>query len=254
MTSDVSFLLIAATILSFLVVVYIIVFFLFHLKKSKSFQREKEQLQMTFQQELLRTQLEIQEQTFLKISQEIHDNIGQALILAKMNITLIDINNSSNRPEKIKETEFLLEKAIRDLRNLAKTINSDYIIDLGLLNAIRFEINLISKIVPFQINFSIEGEEYEIEQQYVLIIFRIFQEILNNVIKHSKAVKVDIIIGYKKEGFVLEVIDNGQGYTPFSKSGLGINNMHRRSQLIGAILNINSTAGVGTSVKLFLPA
>ena len=101
---------------------------------------KKKQLQVDFKQELLRTQLEIQEQTLKNISQEIHDNIGQGLTLAKLNLSLMNANEPHGLAGKIEDSKKLVAKAINDLRDIAKGLNSDNIVAIGLVRAIEYEL------------------------------------------------------------------------------------------------------------------
>ena len=105
--------------------------------------REKEKIQSQFQQTLLQSQLEIQEQTLHNISQEIHDNIGQVLSLTKLNIQTIDIYQPEKALIKINDSRELLTNAIRDLRNLARSMNTAYISEMGLLRSIGYEVEMI---------------------------------------------------------------------------------------------------------------
>src|SRR5450755_3837814 len=96
-------------------VVFIIAFFFIYRRRHLRYLYEKQQLTLSFEQELLKTRLEIQEQTFRNISQEIHDNIGQVLSLAKLNISTMDISHPDNLIQKIIDSEKLISKAIHDL-------------------------------------------------------------------------------------------------------------------------------------------
>src|SRR4030095_12429387 len=97
---------IIATSLVFLLLgVFLVSFLIFHKRKQKANKKEKEKLQSQFQQELLRTQLEIQEQTLKNISQEIHDNIGQVLSLAKLNLNRMDPSRPTDLEEKIRDSK-----------------------------------------------------------------------------------------------------------------------------------------------------
>src|SRR5688572_9146634 len=111
---------IVAGTIAFMVLACIIILILFFYSKRKNaLLFEREELKNQFNQTLLQSQLEIQEQTLNKISQEIHDNIGQVLSLAKLNVTTIDICQPEKARVKIADSRELLTKAIQDLRNLA---------------------------------------------------------------------------------------------------------------------------------------
>ena len=223
---------------------------------------EKEQLRISYERELLKTQLEIREQTFKNISQEIHDNIGQVLSLAKLNLSTMD-PGLPDLEQKINDSKKLVSQAIRDLRNLSHGLNTDYISDLGLLRAIEHELESIRKTGGYATELITEGTVYSIDKQSELIIFRIIQESLNNIVKHAASQKIIIYLRYRPEELVLSIRDDGKGFdlTPLSEPsnfnasfGLGIKNMHNRARLIGAGFLISSTLEEGTCVMITVPA
>ena len=224
--------------------------------------REKKDMENIFSQTLLQTQLEIQEQTLKTISQEIHDNIGQVLSLAKLNLNTIDITKQDELLEKISGSKQLVSKAIQDLRDLSKSLNTDNIAAIGLLRAIEYELDLIKKAGEHQTVLEINGSIIRPDPQKELIVFRIVQELLNNIIKHAEAKLIKVQANYSSAELELTISDDGKGFNlePIEKeentdngSGLGIRNMHNRAKLIGADFTMNSIAGQGTTVKLKLP-
>ena len=124
---------------------YVIYFLLVYQRRKLVNFHEKEELQHHFRQELLRTQLEIQEQTFKNISLEIHDNIGQVLSLARLNVNTMKPENAKDVEEKIEHSDQLIGKAIQDLRDLSKSLNTAFITDAGLIGAIEYEMGLVKK-------------------------------------------------------------------------------------------------------------
>jgi two-component system, NarL family, sensor kinase len=246
--------------IAFLVLSGFVIFFLlmFMRRKTKNI-LEKEQLRSEFQQELLQTQLEIQEQTLKTISQEIHDNIGQVLSLAKLNLNTMDITKQDKLQEKISDSKKLISKAIQDLRDLSRSMNTDNIEAIGLVQAIEYEMDMIRK-TGFKTELNTEGSIIRLEPQKELILFRIIQEVLNNIIKHSEASAITAKISYLEKEIKIEVKDNGKGFdlTPLDKNetsgfGLGIRNMHNRAKLIGADFTMSSNIGEGTAVALTMP-
>jgi two-component system, NarL family, sensor kinase len=255
---------------AFAVLIFLIITFLFwrniKLKKrefsllQKQKLDEKLNLQNEFQQTLLRTQLEIQEQTLKNISWEIHDNIGQILSLAKLNLGTVDMNDPVTIHEKIDDSKNLISKAIQDLRDVAKSLNTDHIITLGLAKSIEQELEIIKKTGWFETIFETNGEIYKLEPQKELILFRIVQEAFNNIIKHAKAGIIVVKMNYEPDHFSLKIHDNGHGFdvddpniTGDGATGLGIKNMWDRAQMIGAQLIIKSSAGEGTTIDIKLP-
>ena len=227
-------------------------------RKQLQFLREKEQFKVILDKEILKTQLEIQEQTLKKISEEIHDNIGQTLSLAKLNLNTLDLQKQTRAEEKISVSKELVSKAIRDLRSLSKTLNTDTILSSGLLRAIEFELQLLDKAGEFKTEFKIIGNPVKIDAQKELILFRIVQEALNNIIKHAQANVVTIEITFKDHILNLSIGDNGRGFKIESDhndidGGSGLNNMRNRADIIGGNFYIESSSVHGSKIHLTVP-
>ncbi len=250
-----SLILLGTIILVVLVSFIILLSYLFTARKNK-FLKEKELMQSQFQQELLRTQLEIQEQTLKTISEEIHDNIGQVLSLAKLNLNTMP--NSGE--QKIQDTKNLVSKAITDLRNLSHSMHGDIIAQLGLQQSIVNELRIIENTKTFATALKITGTVYKLHAQKEMVLFRMVQEALHNIVKHSAAANITVTLQYLPGTFTLTVADNGKGFdlTPLNKTtdghGMGIRSMHNRAKIIGATFNMSSTLGSGTVITIELPA
>ncbi len=219
--------------------------------------KEKQLLQTQFSQALLQTQIEIQEQTLKTISQEIHDNVGQVLSLAKLNLGTFEDSESAYNQTKINDTKQLVSKAINDLRDLSSSLNGDKIADLGLRDAIENELKIISNTGQFATELKITGEFYKLAAQNEMVIFRIVQESLNNAIKHSKAKHITVQIDYNKAFCKIAVMDDGKGFDALrlesTKTGVGLHNMKSRATLIGAQFLIEASINNGTKVFIELP-
>ncbi|MEO6914571.1 MAG: ATP-binding protein [Chitinophagaceae bacterium] len=243
-----------------IVAVGIILLVFIYQKRQLIYVREKEQLKVDFEKQILESKLEIQEQTFKNISQEIHDNIGQVLSLAKLTINTMNIEDTDTLPAKIDSSKQLISKAIEDLRNLSRNLNTDYITDLGLAVSIENEIRLLKNAATYQVDTVVTGEVYRLHHQQELIIFRIFQEVLQNIIRHSQASVIVVSFLYTPGIFSLQVSDNGKGFdintleqTENITPGIGVRNMRYRANLIAAEFTINSNLGKGTMIEIMLP-
>ena len=234
---------------------FVFVFFYIYRFNQNKRQAEIEKLNFT----LLQTQLEIQEQTLKTISEEIHDNIGQGLSLAKLKLNTIDVTKENELKEKIADSKNLVSKAIQDLRGLSRSLNTDNIADMGLLRAVEYELDMIRKS-GYDTIMEVNGDAKRMEPQKELIVFRIVQETLNNIIKHAEAKKVTVTASYSADKLDLQVQDDGKG-TEMPLSGanennnksLGIRNMHNRAKMIGAGFAISSVPGKGTVIHLNIP-
>ncbi len=254
-TYEIATSIIVVTLLFLLLAGFIIEFFIIFQKRRKEYLVEKLNLQNTFQQELLKTKLEIQEQTFQNISQEIHDNIGQTLSFIKLNINTVSYDISDPDKEKLNESKNLLTKVIQDLRDLSKTLNTDFIKEIGLVKAIEQQLQILQKSGVYKTQLMVTGEAFELSLQLKLVVFRVVQEALNNAVKHSDASSLNVSINYQSEKLVITVNDNGKGFDIKeleSNKGIGFRNMVNRMQLIKGSVKVNSTSGKGTSVIIQL--
>lgn len=244
-------LIIAATLLLFLITSFVVGFIFIHHHQHRKYRQEKEELKSMYQQEILKAQLEMREQTLNFISQEIHDNIGQILSLVKLNLNTLSLD-TPQLSEKVGTTKNLVSQAIVDLRNLSKSLNTNHIYQQRLSELIQLELKLIEKTGQYETNFTAKGNEVPLDHQKQLIIFRITQEILNNIIKHAQAARITVELNFCEQ-LKLIISDDGSGFAPsLIRGGTGINNMKYRAKLIEATLEIESAVDKGTNVVLTL--
>lgn len=234
-------------------------FFINYQRRKSTYFRERQQLTTDFHQELLRTKLEIQEQIFKNISQEIHDNIGQTLTLLKLNLNTLDISQPQLSEQKLNMSRNIVKQAIADLRDLSKNLNPDAIMKMGLNEAVERELILMARAGQYEADFSVHGDYFRFDAHTELIIFRIFQEILNNIIKHSQAKKVNVKLDYyRPHHFILTVTDDGEGFDASKVNseetciGLGVQNMYNRAAMIGADFQLSSSPEHGTTISIEL--
>lgn len=254
LSEEVSLIVIGSAFL-LIVAVGIIVLVLVYQRKQGQYVQEKAALQAAFEKELLKAQLEMQELTLKNISQEIHDNIGQTLSLAKLNLNTIHPEKAAALQEKIANTKELVSKAILDLRSLSKTLHTEAVLQSGFVEAVETELRLIEKAGTFHTAFSVSGTPVLIDAQKELILFRAVQEALNNAIKHSGAAKIEAHLWYMPSELQVAVRDNGKGFNangPESNTGSGLRNLRNRAKLIGGALQITPLQP-GTEIRLNLP-
>lgn len=239
--------LIGSFLVVFLMVFVIFVIIRYKIKQQKHFQ-EKQLLQSQFQQELLQTQLEIQEQTLKTISQEIHDNIGQVLSLAKLNLNTLQPGEET----KLIDTKNLVSKAINDLRDLSRSLHGDKIAELGLQQSVENELKILQNTDQFTTHFKVTGSPAKMEPQKEMVLFRILQEGLNNAVKHSKAKNITVQMDYQPEQFCLIIADDGIGFDKAAltaaTTGIGLTSMKSRAALIGGTFSIDSILNNNTTI------
>ena len=210
-------------------------------------------LQQNFSQELLKTQIEIQEETFAYISKEIHDNVGQVLSFLKLNLSNNKAAPKNIILEKIDESNVLIDQVILDLRNISRSLSYDNIANLGLVKTVEIEIKRVKSVKLFEVGFLVRGNVYALPNNCEIVIFRIFQECINNVIKHAQAKNIDVHLEYKFSRFEMHICDDGLGYDVIDiGEGMGLTNMKKRAKLLGAELIIETAFNRGCRVVFTL--
>lgn len=239
-----------------LILLFILILLINYYKKNRRYRENLLKLEYEKTQEVLKAKLEIQEQTFKNISQEMHDNIGQVLSLVKLNLASVE-TSSQAASEIVGTARQLITKVIQDLRHLSHSINADYINEIGLIKAVENELTLIEKTGAYTTAFSVNGTVNELDRQKELILFRIIQETLHNVIKHARGKHISVDFDYNQNSLAITVKDDGKGFdiVRLSESGefsLGIINMRNRASVINAGFDITSNPGAGTIVRIKL--
>ena len=248
------------TLLIVIMAGFIITILYFYRRRQIVYHKEIETIKSEFEKTLLKTQLEIQEQTFQNISREIHDHICLNLTLAKLNLVTIDHGNNHQSTDNVNSSIEILGKSIHELSDISHSMNPEIIESNGLIAALELEIQKMKKLNLFQINLSINGSPVYMDSQKELFIFRIIQEAFNNVLKHAKAKNVLLYLYYGHDQMNATLQDDGQGFefTTYHENALvkphsGLQNMRKRAQLINGNCDIQSEPGKGTKIKLSVP-
>ena len=237
--------LVSVVVLLVLVVIIIILFSVFVRRKNKLLQ-EQTKAKEAYERELAETQIEIREETLRNISWELHDNIGQLMTLAKIQVQL-----AKDKPENLEEASQTIGLGIQELRTLSKLINPEALKSLSLNEAIQLELERFNLLQFIDASFIVKGDLLRLDSKVEVFIFRILQEFFSNTIKHSKASHLDVVLTFYPERLLIEARDNGIGFKEaHSFSGIGLKNMKNRAELINAKLNITSHVGEGTSLNL----
>ncbi len=254
--NDFAILAVITTSVFVILAIFVIIFLFLFQKRQLQNQQEKSALKTAYDQEILKSQIEVQNQTLQHIGQELHDNIGQLLSVAKINLNILE-ESDNEELEFIKQTNEIITQSISDLRALTKSLDGDFVKDFGLEESISHELQRIRKTRRFQTEISVWGEKRKLGYEREIVIFRIVQEIINNALKHSKAKNLTIFLHYFPESFTLIIQDNGKGFDlesinqkSISQAGAGLRNMQRRMELIGGKCSISSEIGKGTEVSL----
>jgi signal transduction histidine kinase len=245
---NLAFSIIAASLFVLLLVVAAFMLFRIYLKRKNKLLLEKERMSIRFEQTLLRSKLEIQEETFTYISREIHDNIGQVLSLARINLNSV---NTAGNEQRITLIDELMGKAITDLRNLSHSLDTDLIRNTGWIKAAERLLLALGKTGTCKVTLSIEEDLPALGNEKPIILFRMIQEIINNIIKHAKAKEIKFQAERKENGITIRIEDDGKGFDrTIVTPGAGLQNLEIRAKMIDANLYIHTVPGGGTSFTI----
>jgi len=258
--TDIYIMIVSVTIVLLILIVFIVSFLFMYKNRQIKHHAEIESVKEKYNQEILKTQLEIKEQTLKNISEEIHDNVGQVLSLVVLNLSAIELNETTKAAVKIENVTRLVEKAVADLRNLSKTMDSENIANMGLATILRFEMDLIEKTGVYKTSFELCGQEKRLNGEKEIILYRIVQESLNNIIKHAKATIIKVLLNFSESHLDIQIADDGKGFENAASGnkdiyhdGAGIKNMRRRANLIGGTFDIKGVPSKGTIISLMIP-
>jgi len=256
--SEVVIIVLSGTFLMLLLVTFIISFFFLHQRRQTQNRQDKAAMQASFQQEILQTQLEVQNLTMQQLGRELHDNIGQLLSVLRINLNVLEemVEDESTKSQ-ISESNQIVEQTIADVRALTKSLDGDFVKDFGFIDSLSHELQRIRKTRRYQTEITTEGTAYSLGYQHEIVLFRIAQEVINNALKHAAATILHVTVSYQPAHVEVRIEDNGKGFdyeavsqNELSKSGAGLRNIQRRAELIGGKCTIQSQIGRGTTVIL----
>ncbi|WP_233451135.1 sensor histidine kinase [Hanstruepera ponticola] len=233
----------------------VIVFFVVFQKRKNKLLLDKIKQQQVFEEEISNTQIEIQEQTLKNIGQELHDNIGQLLSVANMQLSIMTTAVDETIKEQFSETRDVVKDSLREVRALSKSLNSDVIANKGFHESIQNEIDRLNRLKILNATLTDKGDKALFENQKdSIILFRIFQEFISNTVKYASAKNFSVTIEYMDDKLILHAKDNGKGFDIEQiEKGAGLMNMQNRANLINATYELESEIGKGTELEVIYP-
>ena len=230
-----------------LVGVFMFMMVIFYQKRKIKSIREQQRLITQYEQSVLKAKVEIREETLKYVGQELHDNVGQVLSLIKLYLS---------RPDTQRKTDVkqLIDQAIMDIRSLSQDLNINRVEQYSLGDFIEQELNKVHKAGVVKTYFEHEHTCEPSNIQDRLMVSRIFQECINNILKHAEAKHIFVKLVARNNSCVLSVVDDGIGFnTAAFHTGSGLANIYDRVKLIGGTIEIASASGCGTKIKLCIP-
>lgn len=203
-------------------------------------------------------QLVVQERetAMLNISNEVHDDICQIFHVARRYLDAIREVLPGQHQQLATDTREVLDKGLANARNISHSMNPFYFREQGLVSALEEKLNWLNGVPKMEATLHIQGDHYNLNVDTELIIFRIAQEALNNIVKHAAAENIGISLIFHPSKFTMVIMDDGCGFStgdPGFKEGAGMINMKQRAALIKGSLVLTSEKGEGLQVILTLP-
>ena len=243
-----------SVLLILILVVFITTIIYRYQQKKNAYFKDIEILKTSHQNALLQSQLEIQEQTFENISREIHDNIGQKLTLAKLHLNTLEYTDINKTMLQVNGSVNMISEAINDLSDISRSMSSEILLNNGLIKALEFEAAQLQKSGIYKINLSASGNTIFMDANTELVLFRIAQEAINNIIKHAQATAIDIHLHYNTVLLTMAINDNGKGFNiDETQSGTGLQNIKKRTAMLKGSFEISSTPNICTQIKIQIP-
>ncbi|KAA1248062.1 sensor histidine kinase [Aquimarina sp. RZ0] len=242
------------TIIILFFVIFGIIFFIAFQRRKNKLLLDKFKAQQRFDEELQNSKIEIQEQTLKNVSWELHDNIGQLLSAAVMQINMLNTNLDPKITESITDIRGLVGDSLQEIRSLSKTLNHEVIENIGLEKSIKVELDRYKKHDFLHTEFSVIGEEVHINPKDEIILYRIIQEFFSNTIKHAEASNLIVELTYTTEDLNIKIQDDGVGFDMQSvQANSGLLNMKSRGSLIDAEVSLDASPGKGVLLTLNYP-
>lgn len=243
-----------SVILMLILVVFIGLIIYRYQQRQNVYFKDIEALKISHENELLQSQLEIQEQTFQNISREIHDNIGQKLTLAKFHLNTLNYLDTEKTKAQVQDSAIMIGESIKDLSDISHSMSSEVILNNGLIRALEYEAIQLEKSGVYRVNLQVTGETVFLDANSDLVIFRIAQECINNIVKHSFATMIEIAMHYNPGSLIMKIRDNGKGFEiDNGNAGIGLQNIKKRAKILNGTLDIISSPNNGTEIIIEIP-
>lgn len=247
--NDIILSIVSATLLILLLIAGIVITFFIAGRQRMRQEQVLTETKLTFERELRQVETEVSEHMMAQFAHELHDNIGQLLTAMHIEIENRKLDEPE-KPEVFKPLEIYLGEISQQLRLLSQTLNNDFVVRNGLVQAIRLEVNRMNNLQRFRAHLDANSVSSVLKKDEELVVFRIFQEILHNVMKHAGAKQVFIRLDADREKFELEVKDDGKGFdyeAVFSQNkASGLRNILKRAALANLECTIETKPGEGT--------
>jgi two-component system NarL family sensor kinase len=252
---DILVTIIISSVFFILLALFLLVLLYLFLRKQRQNQKEKEEMKNRFEQTIIKSQLEIQTQTLNYIGSELHDDTAQVVYLSMLRIASLKEEIKENEKEEIYN---LLKKVWNDLRDISHSMINHNFNQIGFLESLENLLYNIQKTGKYTTKLHIDEEVNLdfLDKSVDVILYRMIQEVINNILKHASSNSIEVNIGKQDQFLKIVVKDKGVGFditkVKEGQVGVGLENITSRAKLINASVNINSVIGTGTTITILI--
>ena len=216
-----------------------------------------QKLQNERQQVLLKATIEGQERERERLAKDLHDGIGSLLLGVSLHLKYQKSKEEPNSKNAVflHDVCKMIDEGIENVRTVSHNLLPATLDSFGLLTAMKECTEPINKTSGLIIQINTINESYHLSKDIELGLLRVFQELIQNTIKHSNATEVDVTLEFNTDQIMLHYNDNGQGFdaNEVDVNGIGIKNMHSRIQALNGIFTINKAPKAGFEVQIEVP-
>ena len=199
--------------------------------------------------QLLSTVLRTEERSRSQFAKELHDGMGPLLSSAKMSLSAISTENMSEQQQEIlQNTRFVIDEAIRSVREISNNMSPQVLMDFGLSQGIRNFISRIKSLRAVEIAFETNLHDERFNNDIEVVLYRVVCELINNSLKHSGCSMIEVELMQENQSLILKYRDNGSGFTIDTNTatkGMGLSNITSRIKSLKGTLSISSNNGEG---------
>jgi two-component system NarL family sensor kinase len=223
-------------------------------------QLEKQRLQNQYKEilanhneSILKTTIKTQEEERKRISESLHNGLGQLLYGVKLSLEQQTKKNEDPELAKMirKNTDYLLNEAIRETRRISHELSPSILESFGLQVAVKDVCHQFNQALNIRCDF--QESSIKVSKELELVIYRTIQELTTNIIKHAKATEASLEVFFSKDQVNINIQDNGQGFKPGKEDGIGLKTIQSQLNLLKGTFTMSSPGGIGTLIKISIP-
>jgi len=205
------------------------------------------------QQKTFSSIIAAEEKERTRIAKELHDGLGQILSTARLNVAALEESVPMEDEKILKNSLSLIDNAVSEVRIISHDLMPGILTQVGLFAAVRQLCNSINEAKQIKVEYTFPESEKRLNAALEISVYRIIQEILNNMLRHSEATKINMSINWADHQLQLKISDNGKGFDTskiHESKGIGWKNVFSRVKFHKGEIKVESNLGSGTSVKI----